>query len=233
MEQVSLTVEIRETKGKGISRRLRRAGKLPGVLYGLGKSAMIVTEPIPVKNLLLSEGGRNKMLNLKGSGVDGRIALIRDFQIDPLSRVLLHVDLLEIDVTKKINVTVKINFTGKAAGVADGGVLNVIARQVEVFCLPNNIPAHIDVDVTALTIGDSIHLDAVALPEGVEKAGSANPTIVACVPPTKEEEAVASLAPSAEPEVITEKKAEGAEGAAAAGGDKDKGAAAKKDEKKK
>jgi large subunit ribosomal protein L25 len=229
MEQLTLTVETRQTIGKGAARKIRRAGRLPGVLYGLGHQANIIVEPRNIQKLLLEEGGRNKVLNLTGGGVDGRHAIVKDFQIDPLSRVLLHVDLLEIDVKKKIQVTVPLNFVGKSLGVAEGGVLNVVNREIDVKALPTQIPKHIDVDVSALKIGDSIHLDDVTLPEGCEKGNLMNPTLVTVVPPTKEEEAVAVLAPTAEPEVITEKKAEGEEGAAAqTGADKEK-----KDDKKK
>jgi large subunit ribosomal protein L25 len=138
----------------------------------------------------------------------------------------VHVDLLEIDVTKKIDVTVALNFVGKAVGVGEGGVLNFIERTIQIRCLPTAIPQHIDVDVSSLAIGNSLHSDDLKLPEGIEKASQLNSTLVTCVPPTKEEDAVASLAPTAEPEVITEKKP--AEGEAAAAG-----ADAKKEEKKK
>jgi len=208
MEQVNLNVELRQETGKGVNRRLRSAGKLPGVVYGLGKNVNIAVDPRPIRKLLTEEGGRNKTLNLKGEGVDGKVAMIKEYLVDPVSRNLLHVDLLEIDITKKIDVTVALNFIGKAAGVAEGGVLNIVEREVLVRCLPNAIPKHIDIDVSALTIGDSIHLDQVTLPEGIEKVSQANPTLVGVVPPTKEEEATASLTAAAEPEVITAKKPE-------------------------
>jgi large subunit ribosomal protein L25 len=229
MTEQTLSVETRQTTGKGTCRKIRAAGKLPGVLYGLGKSIPVTVDPKLIQRGLLSEGGRNQIYNLEGAGVAGKHALIKDYQVEPVSRRLVHVDLLEIDITKKINVTVSLNFTGKSAGVAEGGVLNIVERSIEVKCLPNSIPGHIDVDVTKLTIGDSIHLDELTLPEGIEKASHGNPTLCTVVPPAKEEDAAPSLAPTAEPEVITAKKEEGAEGAAAApaaGGEK-------KDEKKK
>ncbi len=232
MEQQTLSVETRETRGKGPARRARRAGKLPGILYGLGNSSTITLDPKPIERLLLSEGGRNTILTLKGTGIDGKHAFIKDYQVDPVSRQLLHVDLLEIDVSKKINVTVTLNFVGKSVGVAEGGVLNIIVRDIEVRCLPNKIPQHIDVDVSLLAIGKSIHLDELAMPEGIDKVSQANSTLVTVVPPTKEEELAPSLAPTAEPEVITEKKpAEGEEGAAATAGGGD--AKDKKEDKKK
>lgn len=228
MEQHTLWAEPRQQTGKGVNRKIRKSGKLPAVLYGLGKSQPIVVEPNVIYKILLDKEGRNRVYKIESGALQGKNILIKDWQVDPLSRKLVHVDLLEIDVSKKINVTVAINFTGKCIGVAEGGVLNIIGRSVEVRCLPTSIPKHIDVDVTTLAIGRSIHLSEVTLPEGVEKAGQDDPTLVACVPPTKEEEATASLTAAAEPEVITAKKpAEGEEGAAPAAGD------AKKDEKKK
>ncbi len=233
MEQKTLSVEKREELGKGHSRRLRASGKLPGVLYGLGKCASVTVDPGIITRLLLEEGGRNQILNLKGGGLDGKHALVKDYQVHPVSRKLVHLDLIEIDVSKKIEVTVPLNFIGKSVGVAEGGVLSIIDRNILIRCLPTNIPKHVDVDVTNLKIGDSLHLENVTLPEGIEKAMHTNPTIVTCVPPTKEEEAAPSLAPTAEPEVITAKKEEGAEEGATPGkegGDKKE---EKKDEKKK
>jgi len=225
MEQHTLTVEKREKLGKGVARKLRRAGKLPGVLYGLGNNTSVTLDPRPILKLLLSEGGRNKILNLSGEGLVGKHVFIKDYQVDPVSRVLLHVDLLEIDVTKMIDVTVNLNFVGKSIGVAEGGVLNIIERSIAIRCIPTAIPQHIDVDVTNLAIGHSFHLEELTLPAGIERSGKGNPTLVTVVPPTKEEEAVASLTPTAEPEVITEKKPAEGEAAPAAG--------EKKDEKKK
>ncbi len=226
MEQQSLSVESRTGTGKSVTRKLRAVGKIPAVVYGLGNSKAITLQPEILKSILLSEGGRNKILALKGAGLDGKHVLVKDYQVDPVSRALLHADLLEIDVTKKIEVTVKLNFLGKPIGVADGGVLNVIERSILIKCIPTAIPNHIDIDVSALTIGDSIHLDELKLPENVEKSSQANPTLVTVVPPAKEEAVVASLTPSAEPEVITAKKPVAGEAVAAAGD-------AKKDEKKK
>lgn len=226
MEQHTLWVEPRQQTGKGVNRKIRKSGKLPAVLYGMGKSQPVVVEPNVIYKNLLGEEGRNRVYKIESGALQGKNILIKDWQVDPLSRKLVHVDLLEIDVSKKISVTVAINFTGKSIGVAEGGVLNIIGRSVEVRCLPTSIPKHIDVDVTTLAIGRSIHLSEVALPEGVEKAGQDDPTLVACVPPAKEEDATASLTAAAEPEVITAKKP--AEGEAAAAG-----ADAKKDEKKK
>lgn len=224
MEQQTLSVEARTGTGKGVGRKLRAQGKVPGVIYGLGKTATITLDPNFISRQLLSEEGRNRIFDLKGASLDGRHALIKDYQVDPLSRRLVHVDLLEIDITKKITVTVPLTIIGKSVGVSEGGVLNIVERRIEVRCLPNRIPKHIDVDVTALKIGDSLHLSDLNLGEGVEKVSHMNQTLVTVVPPAKEEELTPQLTQAAAPEVITEKKP--AEGDAAADGDK-------KDEKKK
>ena len=241
MEVQTLEVATREQCGKGPARRSRKAGKLPGVLYGLGKVTPVTVDPKAVSTLLLVEGGRNRILTLKGTGVDGKAAMVKDYQVDPLSRLLVHVDLLEIDLEKKIEVTVRLHFVGRAIGVEEGGVMNIIEREISVRCFPNEIPQFVAVDVSSLKIGSSLHMSDVVLPKGVEKASHMNPTLVTVVPPAKDEELAPSLAPSAEPEVITEKKAaegeEGAEGAAAAApaaeGKKDAKQAPKKEEKKK
>jgi len=231
MEQHTLWVEPRKQTGKGVNRKIRKAGKIPAVLYGMGSSQPVVVDPVVVNRNLLNMDARNWVYSIEEGALKGKNILIKDWQVDPLSRRLIHVDLLEIDITKKIRVTVKLTLVGKAIGVAEGGVLNIIERSIEVECQPNKIPTHIDVDVTNLAIGRSIHLSEIQLPEGVEKTLQTDPTLVACVPPTKEEDAVASLTAAADPEVLTAKKpAEGEEGAAPAAGAK---AEEKKDEKKK
>jgi large subunit ribosomal protein L25 len=226
MEQsLTLNVEKREALGKGACRKIRRAGRLPGVIYGLGSQHNVTLDPKLIKKYLLQAGGQNIIFKLQGDGIQGQHALIKDYLVDPVSRELLHADLLEIDINKKIEVTVAINITGKAVGVTEGGVLNIIERTVKIKCLPFNIPKHVDIDVTNLKIGASIHLDELVLPAGIEKVSQQNITLVTVVPPTKEEELAPVLTQAAEPEVITEKKKDDAEGAEA-------GKDAKKEEKK-
>ncbi len=215
MEQHTLWVEPRQQTGKGVNRKIRKAGKIPAVLYGMGKSQAVVVDPVTVTRNLLNKDAQNRVYSIEDGALKGKNILIKDWQVDPLSRRLVHVDLLEIDINKKTRVTVTINFTGKSIGVGEGGVLNIIERSIEVFAFPNKIPKSIDVDVTTLVIGRSIHLSEVTLPEGVEKTSQGDPTLVACVPPAKEEDATPSLTAAAEPEVITAKKVEGEEGAVA------------------
>lgn len=213
----TLVVELRQKTGKGASRRARRDGKLPGVVYGQDAHLNIALNPATVHKFLMMEGGKNKVFTLSGAGLEGKRAMIKQWQTDPVTRKLIHVDLLEILATEKIDVKVRLNFVGKPLGVTEtGGVMSIIEREVEVSCLPDQIPHHIDVDVTALKIGDSIHLNEIAFPEGITKISQTNPTLVTVVPPTKEEDLAPKLEEAAEPEVLTAKKEEGAEGEEAA-----------------
>lgn len=211
MENV-LTVDSRTETGKGPNRRLRQTGMIPAVMYGHGNNTKVTVDPRIIEKTLLAEGGRNKIFNITGSGLDGKKAIIKEYQVDPVSRRLLHIDLVEVVATEKLHTTIKLHFIGKAAGAVEGGILNLVEREIEVECFPDKIPEFINVDVSALNIGDSIHLNDLTLPEGVEKFGAHNPTLCALVPPNKEEDATASLEESKEPEVIREKKKDDAPG---------------------
>ena len=214
MEQHKLSVEIRESFGKGPARRARQAGRIPGIIYGHGEANVAVTvDPAIVERTLLREGGKNQVFDLEGANLKGKKALIKEYQVDPVSRKLLHVDLMEVRATDTVEVTVKINYVGKAKGVKDdGGVMNIIQRDIEVECRPDQIPEHIDIDVTELRMNHSIHLSEVTMPEGVSALNQTDVTLVTIVPPSKEEDTTASLESNAEPEVITEKKKDPSDG---------------------
>lgn len=204
--EMTLNLEKRDLTGKGPNRRLRATGKIPAVIYGQDRdNENVALDPRGVEKALLSEGGRNAVFTTEGA-IPGRKVMLKEYQVDPVRRNLLHVDLFEVSATETITITIPINFVGKADGVKnEGGVLNVTHREIEVDCLPGANPEHIDVDVSALKIGDAIHLDDLTLPEGIEKTNTTNPTLVTVVPPTKEEEAEPSLAAAAEPELVGKK----------------------------
>ena len=205
MEQISLNVEKRTTTGKGPARQLRMQNKIPAVMYGTGTNESLTVDTKTLTRHLLTEGGKNKLYVLKGEGLKEAYTLIKDYQVDPVTRVLKHVDLLEVDVTKKIEVKVGLTVVGRAPGVVEGGILNVVEREITISVLPNKIPQSIDVDVSGLAIGDSVHIEELSVPEGVEKIYSQNIALVAVVPPAKEEEATPSTEEAAAPEVITAK----------------------------
>lgn len=214
MKRVALTVEKREI-GKGVSKRLRVSGKVPGVLYGRSIDPIAVSvDRHEMEKIVKGEAGMNVMLDLSIAGGDSGLALIRDYQADPFKRLFSHIDFQAITIKDKIEVEVPVELTGSAAGVKEGGVLDQMRRTLLIKTLPDRIPTSIKVDISALNIGDSIHSDDIQLPDGVEYSQKANYTIAAVVPPTKVEETVVVPAEGA---VLAEGEvpAEGAEAAPA------------------
>jgi large subunit ribosomal protein L25 len=223
MKTQELQVQLREETGKGVSRKLRGKELVPAVFYGpyVEKPVSLAVNLAELRKLRAAGGSVFFTLRASGSpAVDGKLAVVKDEQIHPLSGKFLHVDLLEVRMDEEIKVSVPIALTGKPAGAADGGILQVVRRELEVRCLPTNVPAKIEVDVSALMIGDSIHVSEIKLPDGVKATSAVNYTIAALVPP---EEEVVAAAPVAADAVISEtgQPVEGAapaEGAAAAKG---------------
>lgn len=199
METIEIQIEPREPGGKGKARRLRVEGKLPGIFYG-PKAA-----PVPLalnKGEFLSrvaglEGSR--LIRIKSSSplLANRVALVKEMQLDPVTGEVLHADFYEVDLAEKIRVKVPLHFVGKAEGVVRGGILQPIVREIEVECLPMEIPEYLDVDVSSLDIGHSLHITDLSMPERVEAIFETDFTLVTVVPPTAEEEAKPAEAPAA------------------------------------
>jgi large subunit ribosomal protein L25 len=180
MEQVVMNIEIRTETGKGISRRLRKKGMVPAVVYGKGMDA--VPAAVNHKDLataIAGEGGRNRILTLKGDkALDGKLVIVSDLFRDCLKGTLLHVDLHKINLSEKVKVPVPVSITGASIGVKEGGLLDVVKHNIEVECLPNQIPEHIEVDVTDLKIGDSLHVGDVKVPAELKVLDDPNSTVV-------------------------------------------------------
>lgn len=235
MKTIELEVHGRVETGKGFNRRLRNQGLIPAVLYGTSKKNFNLQTSTKTMTQLVQGHNENAIITLKSAekGVNGMHVLIKDWDRDVLTRLPLHVDFYEIDLKKSVRVKVPLHFTGKAKGAAEGGIVSPVIREIEVDCLPTAIPEFINVDVTNLGIGDSIHIEELVVPDGVKTHFAENLTIVTCSF-IKEEVVVAPVegaATLAEPEVIAKGKkdeaAEGAEGAKpAAGGAGDKKAPA-------
>lgn len=216
MEEVSLEVKLREKTGKEVAKKLRKQGLIPGVVYGAeGKTIAI---QVPVKNfsqILHSGFGENVLitLNITNGKTQSKKVLIKEIQHDPVRGNIVHIDFHHIQLTQKVTVKVPVILVGLADGVKNqGGILQYILREIEVECLPTDIPAKVEVDVTPLRIGDSIHVRDIKLEKATILTDPAG-TLASVVPPTKEEEVpVAAAAPVegeiTEPEVISEKKAE-------------------------
>jgi large subunit ribosomal protein L25 len=205
-----LSAENRTGTGKGVNRKLRVAGRIPGVIYGKGRDSQpIALDPKALETLLHKSGaGLNTLIDLSVAGKTDTV-LVKELQRHPVRGSYLHVDFFQVDLTQKITVSVPIHFVGKARGVEFGGILDHPLRELEVECLPRAIPEHIEVDVSALEVGQSIHVSELRLPEGVEVKTDASLPVASVVLPAAEVEA----APT---ETVVEGEAAAGEGAAAA-----------------
>lgn len=210
METRSLAVQWRTGKGKEAARKLRSQGLIPAVVYGQREETIPVTlNPQQLARALRGGAGERSLINLTIEGLeDGPITktvILKEKQIDPVKRTLLHVDLYTIAMDEAIRVGIPVHVVGKAIGVEQGGVLEQVLREIEVECLPGDIPASIDVDVSSLDIGDSIHVADITL-EKAKIQVDPDQTIVTVVPPTVYEE------PVFEEEIAVEEEVEEEEG---------------------
>ncbi len=216
LEQNILEAQPRVAGTKNHARRVRREGKIPGVVYGAGKDALPVSvDPRHVLRILRSDSGHNTIFDLALQDGERTKAMIVDWQYEPIKGHLLHIDLKRIAMDKALRVSVPIVLQGTAAGVkTEGGILEQMLREVEIECLPGDIPSHIDVDISHLTFGKVLRVADLPHSEKLKFLSDANQP-VAHVTSVKEEvvatpEAVAAEAGAvpAEPEVIKKGKAE-------------------------
>ncbi len=214
MQMQELTVTQREGKGKQAAKRLRREGQIPAILYGGATPEPIAVDPKAVLKMIHGHEGTTQLLSLKfdGGATSSRMAIIRDMQFDPVSEDLLHVDLQEVAADRAITVRVAVHPVGEAVGVRDTkGILSLVLHELEISCLPTNIPQRIDADVSELAIGDVLTVRNLVAPEGVRILNDPGQAIATVSPPMAEEVAapvVAAATPTAaaEPEVLTERK---------------------------
>ena len=210
MTEIEMEAELRTAVGKGPNRRLRRDGKIPGVLYGAGKDAVAVSLDVkPVLGVIRSHGGVNTIFQLKLKGAKGSDSvMIKEYQIEPVEHRLLHADLVRVAMDKELTLSVAVELTGTAVGVkTGGGMLDFIHRTVDISCLPTDIPETLVASVEELDIGDYLRAKDLDLPKGVTMASEQELVIAHVIPPRVEEE----VTEAAEGEL-----AEGEEGAAAA-----------------
>ena len=218
METVDITIDRRSGNGKGASRRLRRSGIIPGILYGPKRDTVSIGIGAGEFEEKLTHLEGSHLIRLLHTGGDAelneKMVLLREVQRHPVSGAILHADFIEVDLTERLTVSVPLRFTGKAAGVVAGGILQPVLRELEVECLPTEIPEFIEVDVSPLQIHETIHVSALQLPEGVTAVADPAQTLVTVLPPTVEEVKPAEAAEGAEGAVAAEGAAP-AEGAAA------------------
>jgi large subunit ribosomal protein L25 len=204
-ENFKLEIFAREKKGKSAAFQLRRKERVPAVVYGpnLKEGITVAVSPKDVRRIYLS-AGKTGLVTLETkegapSQLNGTQVLFKELQGHPLKNTLLHVDLHQLDLKRPIRVTVPLNFVGKAKGLAEGGIMSIVSRQVEIKCLPTEIPNHIDVDVSELGVNDSIHVEELSKKYKDSKLQfifEANVALVAIVPP-EEEKAAAPVAADA------------------------------------
>jgi len=190
LEQFDINVTVRKTTGNSPARELRRSGFIPAVLYGPQTEPVLLSASVKDLEQIFKKGNVGSMiLNLviqNGEQVT-KPAMIKELQSHPVSGNFIHIDFYEIDMNRKINVMIPVVTTGKSKGVEDGGVLQVVRRELEVLCLPGDIPEAIEIDITNLDIGDSVHMDEIPLGDHIEMLSDANFTVVTIVSQKVEE----------------------------------------------
>ena len=213
--EATLEAVKREGRGKNEANRLRAGGRIPAVVYGMrkdGKSpegVALAVDPKAVLRILHSDSGANTLINLKVDGGEARV-MVKEYQLDPVTHQLLHADFYQLAMDKAITVTVPVVLKGEPRGVKlQGGLLDFVTRDIQVQCLPTDIPEHIDVDVSELMLNQSIRLRELPSSDKWKPVTDPETMIVHVVMPKAEESAQAAVegaAPTAEPEVIKKGK---------------------------
>jgi large subunit ribosomal protein L25 len=226
MKRIALTAQVRQKVGKGVARGLRREAQVPAVLYSHGKSTPIAMVNKDISKVLNAEGGEHALINLKlegGKGAGDKLALIKDYQVDPISGKLIHLDLMEVAMDEKVKLQVAVHISGTAVGVKEGGIFQYGQRNLEIECLPAHIPDFIDVNIEHLKVNESLHVRDITAPEGVKILTEGDNTVATIQPPISdaELEAMLTAVPAAateggEPELVKKPKAEGEAAAPAA-----------------
>jgi len=227
-KDITVAAETRDLRGKNEARRLRVLGKIPAVLYGTGGAAIpIAVSPKDINKILHTKPGHNTIFDVAIQGGEKTPVMVVDWQHDPIKDNLLHIDLLRIDLTKRIFVKVPMHSTGEAFGVkTEGGMFEMITREVEIECLPDDIPEQFVIDITDMKIGTNYRASQIPM-TGSMKLVSVPDLVICHVVSLRAEEAPAEGEAKAEPEVAKKGKKE-EEGAAKAGGKADPKAAAAK-----
>jgi len=203
LELIELKTNIRTTTGNGPARRLRQKGQIPAVLYGPGTESVLLSVNISDIDRILKKGRIGQaLLNLvilNNEETSTKTVMVKELQHHPVSRDFLHIDFYEVAMDRKIMVNIPVTTIGKAKGVETGGILQIVRRELEVQCFPLDVPESIEIDITDLDVGDSIHLGDIARQSKIEFLYDENITVVTVVTPKIEEEE----------EVVEEAEAEG------------------------
>lgn len=219
METVELACEKRDTRPKGRRHELRREGRIPAILYGPKTAPTAIAISGVELRARVSASGRQRLIRLKSESpeLNDRHVIVKEIQRAPVSGAFVHADLYEVDMARTLRVSVPLRFIGKAPGVAEGGILQPLVREVEVECLPLEIPELVEVDVSALGVHDVIHVSALGFDGNVKSIFDTDYAVVTVLPPTVAEAPAPAAVEVAVPVEGAEAAAEGAAAPAAAG----------------
>jgi large subunit ribosomal protein L25 len=213
LDLIELNAKTRSLKGNGPARSLRREGMTPGILYGAKTDPVMLSVNTYDLEMVVKKGNIGQLLlnlTIQDGNMPSKSAMIKELQRHPVTRNFLHVDLYEVQMDKKIRVSIPVTTSGKSKGVELGGMLQIIRREIDVLCYPNKIPETLTIDVTDLDVGDSFHVEDISLPEGIEIPADVNFTVVTVLSqkaeaePTEEGEEEAEAAAAEEGSAETE-----------------------------
>ena len=192
MELIDLKAELRQETGKGVARALRRNEKVPAIVYGSKVDpVMLSIGTAEFDKIVRDNGVQGVFLNLAvdGESKKSRTVMLKEVQMDVFQKEYLHIDFHEIDMDTKVTVSVPVRVVGSAKGVIEGGgVLQIIRRELDVFCKPVDVPDDITIDVTEMEIGDAVHVEEIIVDDKIEIPHEVDFTVITLVPPTAEEE---------------------------------------------
>jgi large subunit ribosomal protein L25 len=211
MDIIELNAALREETGKGPAKRLRAAGSLPAVLYGpaIEENLKLTLNSNELEKILHHTAGGTLLINLLvDNAKKARTVMFKDVLRDPVREFLLHVDLMEVRMDQTVAVEIPLHIIGKSKGVAEGGLIQHDHRIIKGECLPNSIPASIDIDITELEVGQSLHIKDLVFPDGFKSLEDEEVTIVSVVAPTIEEEKTAEEMEEELKESFSEKEGE-------------------------
>ena len=187
MPQLSLAARLRTDTGKGAARRLRRDNQVPAIFYGpSSQPVMLAVKYLDLKTLLKSTDSENVIFQLQiesGQGTESKTVMLKELQADPIKPIYYHADFYEISMDKELTLNVPVHLVNTPAGASKGGILQHVKRDLLVSCLPGNLVEFLEVDVSALDIGDAVHVRDIALPQGMKAADDGDTTIAVVTPP--------------------------------------------------
>ncbi|MCE1226692.1 MAG: 50S ribosomal protein L25 [Geobacteraceae bacterium] len=191
MQQTQMKIEARTSTGKGVSRKLRAAGRIPGIVYGRGMEPVAISlEPKALNAAIAGEGGLNNLITLEGGGeLDKVVVIVAEIQRDAIKRTPEHVDLHRVNMNEKVRVNVPVSLVGTAAGVKEGGLLDFAHHSLHIECLPGQIPEHIEINIADLKIGHAVHVSEISFPAGVKCVDNPKTPVVGVLGKAKEEAA--------------------------------------------